>query len=91
MTSTGGPESGWDHFIHILLLPDNIPIVGMLVLVFFFTWLAFREARKNDEMMDEGRRDDILKKCRSKRRREQMPHHRCRELHRLPPAKRCLT
>jgi len=57
----GGPESGLSHFLHILLLPDNIPIVGMMLLVFFFTWLAFREGRKNDEMIDEGRRDDILK------------------------------
>ena len=61
MTSEGGPESGLSHFLHILLLPDNIPIVGMMLLVFFFTWLAFREGRKNDEMIDEGRRDDVLK------------------------------
>ena len=61
MTTAGGPESGLDHFLHILLLPDNIPIVGMLVLVFFFTWLAFREARKNDALIEEGRRDEILK------------------------------
>lgn len=59
--SEGGPESGLGHFIHILLLPDNIPIVGMMFLVFFFTWLAFREGLKNDQMIDEGRRDDILK------------------------------
>jgi hypothetical protein len=61
MTSTGGPESGLSHFLHILLLPDNIPIVGMLVLVFFFTWLAFREARKHDALIDAGQRDEILK------------------------------
>lgn len=61
MTSPGGPESGLDHFLHILLLPDNIPIVGMLLLVFFFTWLAFREARKNDELIEQDKRDEILK------------------------------
>jgi hypothetical protein len=62
MSSTGGPgKSGLDQFLEILLLPDNIPIVGMMVLVFFFTWLGFREARKNDEMIAEGRRDDVLK------------------------------
>ena len=55
------PESGLQHFLQILLLPDNIPIVGMLLLVFFFTWLSFREARKNDELIAEDRRDDILK------------------------------
>lgn len=62
MTSTGGPgKSGLDQFLEILLLPDNIPIVGMLVLVFFFTWLGFREARKNDELIAANRRDDVLK------------------------------
>lgn len=62
MTSTGGPaESGLSHFLNILLLPDNIPIVGMMVLVFYFTWLAFREARKNDQMIAEGREEEVLK------------------------------
>jgi hypothetical protein len=62
MTSTGGPgKSGLDQFLEILLLPDNIPIAGMLLLVFFFTWLGFREARKNDDLISEGRRDDVLK------------------------------
>jgi len=44
-----------------MLKPDNIPIVGLLLLVFFFTWVAFREARKNDQLIEEGRRDEILK------------------------------
>jgi uncharacterized membrane protein len=44
-----------------MLKPDNIPIVGLMVLVFFFTWLAFREARKNDQFIEEGRADEILK------------------------------
>jgi len=62
MTGTeGAPESGLDHFLQILLLPDNIPIVGMLLLIFFFTWLAFREARKNDDMIEAGKREEILK------------------------------
>jgi hypothetical protein len=60
MTGTE-PESGLQHFLQILLLPDNIPIVGMLLLVWFFTWLAFREARKNDELIDQDRRDEVLK------------------------------
>jgi len=29
------------QFLEILLKPDNIPIAGMLVLVFFFTWVRF--------------------------------------------------
>jgi hypothetical protein len=33
-----------------------------MVLIFFFTWVAFREARKNDQLIEEGRADEILKK-----------------------------
>ncbi len=54
-------KSGLDQLLEIMLKPDNIPIVGLMVLVFFFTWLAFREARKNDQLIEEGRADEILK------------------------------
>ena len=49
------------HFISIMLEPDNIPILGMLFLVLFFTYLGFREARKNDQLIAEGKRDEVLK------------------------------
>jgi hypothetical protein len=52
--------SALDHFLHILTLPDNIPIVGLMVLLFFFTFLALREARKNDQLIEQGREDEIL-------------------------------
>jgi hypothetical protein len=52
--------SALDHFLHILTLPDNIPIVGLMVLLFFFTYLALREARKNDQLIEQGREDEIL-------------------------------
>lgn len=55
-------KSALDQFLTILTLPDNIPIVGMLVLVFFFTYLGFREGRKNDQLLAKGRADDILRK-----------------------------
>jgi len=55
-------KSGLEQFLAIMLKPDNIPIVGLMVLIFFFTWLAFREARKNDQMIEEGRADEVLKK-----------------------------
>lgn len=51
-----------DHFLHILTLPDNIPIVGLMVLLFFFTYLGLREARKNDKLLNEGREDEILER-----------------------------
>ncbi len=55
------PKTGFGQFLEILTKPDNIPIAGMLILVLFFTWLAFREARKNDQLIEEGREDEILK------------------------------
>jgi hypothetical protein len=54
--------SALDQFLQMMFLPDNIPIVGMLFLVMYFTYLAFREGRKNDELIAEGRRDEVLKK-----------------------------
>ena len=49
------------QLLSIMLQPDNIPIVGMMFLVLFFTYLGFREARKNDQLIEQGRRDEILK------------------------------
>lgn len=37
----------WD-FRQIVGKPDNVPIVGMLFIVGFFTWLSFRRAVDND-------------------------------------------
>jgi uncharacterized membrane protein len=54
-------KSGLGQFLEIMLKPDNIPIVGLMLLVLFFTWLAFREARKNDQLIEEGRADEVLK------------------------------
>lgn len=55
-------QSAFDHFLHILTLPDNIPIVGLMVLLFFFTYLGLREARKNDKLLEEGHEDEILER-----------------------------
>jgi len=54
-------KSGWDQFVEILVKPDNIPIAGMLVLVFFFTWIGLKQARRNDQLMAEGRDEEMLK------------------------------
>ena len=51
----------WQQFFSIVVQPDNIPIVGLLILLPYFTYLAFREARKNDQLISEGRGDEILK------------------------------
>ena len=53
-------KTGWDQFVEIITKPDNIPIVGLMFLVLYFTWLAFREGRKNDQLIEEGRADEVL-------------------------------
>ncbi len=48
------------HFFQILSKPDNIPIVALLVLVWFFFGLYLVKARKNDrqEISEEAKQDD---------------------------------
>jgi len=51
--------SGWHNFLEILTKPDNIPIVAMLILVIFFTWLGMKQAFKNDKLAEDGKEDEI--------------------------------
>ena len=51
----------WHQLWIVSSAPDNIPIVGMLVLVLFFTWLGFKQALRNDRLEEQGRADEILK------------------------------
>jgi hypothetical protein len=51
--------SGLGYFLEIVTKPDNIPIVAMLILVIFFTWLGLRQAFKNDKLIDDGKEDEI--------------------------------
>lgn len=53
--------TGWQNFLEILTKPDNIPIVGMLLLVLFFTWIGLRQAFKNDKLIEEGKKEEIPK------------------------------
>jgi hypothetical protein len=50
------------NFWAIVSVPDNIPIVFMLLLVSYFTYLSFDEARKNDRLIREGRKEQILRR-----------------------------
>ena len=36
--------SGLHNFLEIVTKPDNIPIVAMLILVIFFTWLGMKDS-----------------------------------------------
>lgn len=42
-------------FRQIVGKPDNVPIVGMMYLFAFFTWIYFKRAVDNDQRIDEGR------------------------------------
>lgn len=43
-----------ENFAAIVAKPDNVPIVGMVFLLGFFTWLATWRAVQNDERMEQG-------------------------------------
>ena len=43
----------WHQLWTISSAPDNIPIVAMLFLVPFFTWMGIRQAIANDRLIDE--------------------------------------
>jgi len=43
------------EFFKVVTKPDNVPIVGMLFLVPFFTWFSLREAVRNDKRIAEGK------------------------------------
>ncbi|MBI4971951.1 MAG: cytochrome C [Candidatus Omnitrophica bacterium] len=43
-----------EHFRSVVTMPDNVPIVGMIFLIIFFTWLSLRKAVDNDIRMERG-------------------------------------
>ncbi len=43
-----------ENFIKIISKPDNVAIVIMLILVFFYTWWAFHQALLNDRRRNKG-------------------------------------
>jgi hypothetical protein len=52
----------WHQLWTISSAPDNIPIVAMLFLVPFFTWLGIKQAVANDRLIDELETDPKLAK-----------------------------
>jgi hypothetical protein len=52
----------WHQIWKIVSAPDNIPIVAMLFLVPFFTWLGVRQALANDRLIDQLQDDPKLAK-----------------------------
>lgn|GEM_PF-342212 len=55
------PNSGWQNLGLILSKPDNVPILIMIVMFSFFTYMALRDGFKNDRLIKQGRKQDVLK------------------------------
>jgi hypothetical protein len=52
----------WHQLWTIASAPDNVPIVGMIPLLAFYTWLAFKQARDNDRLIEQLEKDPQLAK-----------------------------
>jgi hypothetical protein len=52
----------WHQLWKITTAPDNIPIVALLLIVPFFTWLGIRQARDNDQLIERLEEDPQLAK-----------------------------
>ncbi len=52
-------QSGLDHFLNILTLPDNVPIVIMIVLLAICSGWAIYEMKENDKLIKKGEKHKI--------------------------------
>ena len=62
----------WHQLWYQISLPDNVPIMLMLILLPFYLWMGWRQARKNDKLIGELERDPDLAKTHH---RTTYPHH----------------
>ena len=51
----------WHQLWKISSAPDNVPIVAMLFLVPFFTWLGVRQSKANDDLILSLEQDPLQK------------------------------
>jgi len=49
-----------ENFIKILTMPDNIPIIGMVLAAIFFFCMWFSKALKNDRLINDGKKEEII-------------------------------
>lgn len=47
------------HFLEIVVLPDNIPIVMMVIFIAYCLYFAVGEMRANDKLIAKGEKDKI--------------------------------
>ncbi len=48
-----------EHFINIVVLPDNIPIVMMVIFIAYCLSFAIREMIANDKLIEKGEKDKV--------------------------------
>ncbi|HEV8320354.1 MAG TPA: hypothetical protein VG389_01975 [Myxococcota bacterium] len=51
-----------ENFLLIATKADNVPIVFMIFIFIAATALSFYQASKNDKLINDGRRDEVLKR-----------------------------
>ena len=68
----GSEGFDWHQLWKLVSAPDNVPIVLLLILVPFYVWLAFSQARKNDRLIEELEADPDLRKTHH---RKYHPYH----------------
>jgi len=73
----------WGQLWKISSAPDNIPIVAMIPLVIFFTWLGLRQSKANDRLVRDLEGDPALAKTHHRKTQPWRPGW-ARELHVWP-------
>jgi len=52
----------WHQLWTILSLPDNVPIIGLMIVIPFYTWYAMRQAFANDRLIEQLEADPDMAK-----------------------------
>ncbi|HLA12245.1 MAG TPA: hypothetical protein VJ023_16780 [Pyrinomonadaceae bacterium] len=73
----------WHQLWIICSAPDNVPIVAMLFLMPFFTWLGIKQSRANDRLIQNLKKDPKLAKTHHRKAEPWRPGW-ARELHVWP-------
>ena len=55
------PYTGLENLALIARKPDNVPIIMMVIIFAFATYMALRDSFKHDRLIKQGRKQDILK------------------------------
>src|SRR6202790_4640305 len=73
----------WHQIWDVASSPDNVPIVGLLFLIPFYVWYAFRQAFENDRLIDRLAADPQLAKTEYRKTEPWNPKWE-KEVHTLP-------